>query len=147
VQKRREHEKKGGLVVSKLGWGRCLCSRQQAAFGNFSRLDIGGQLPFSGFLTIVIGLLHRSRFSWCWMKGSCRQHNGSCFGEVPNTLHLSSRRLPRMSIPPVDLIYQWDASSNSHGPYSNFFFFFLNQFIFRHTVPRTSPVVAMSHYI
>jgi hypothetical protein len=28
-----------------------------------------------------------------------------------------------------------------------FFFFFLSQFIFRHTVPRTSPVVAMSHYI
>jgi hypothetical protein len=28
-----------------------------------------------------------------------------------------------------------------------FFFFFLDQFIFRHTVPRTSPVVAKNHYI
>jgi hypothetical protein len=26
-------------------------------------------------------------------------------------------------------------------------FFFLNQFIFRYTVPRTSPVVAKNHYI
>jgi hypothetical protein len=30
---------------------------------------------------------------------------------------------------------------------ARFFFFFLNQFIFRHTVPRTSPVVATNHYI
>jgi hypothetical protein len=32
-------------------------------------------------------------------------------------------------------------------PNARFFFFFLDQFVFRHTVPRTSPVVATSHYI